>query len=256
MATRVLLYGSCVSRDMLGYAGAGYDLIEYVARQSLISTTSHAVDLPAEPVLDSPFQRRMVIGDFASSIGVGLAGRAREIDLLVLDLVDERLGVVHVPGKGYLTRSQELLDSGLLEHFPDASSMIAFGSSEHVALWRPAAATFLGILKQTGLIDRTFMIEATFAARTDVGTSATKWWRRSARHWNKVFAPYYQVFKDAGVRTHTIGTAAIANAGHQWGPSAYHYVDQTYRDIVRSMDAFTARPPSADESVSGASECG
>lgn len=244
MPTRVLLYGSCVSRDMFEHLDDDYQLVEYVARQSLISTTSSPVELPEGPDLQSPFQRRMVTGDFASSIGNTLAERADDIDLLVLDLVDERLGVIHLPTRGYVTRSQELLDSGLLAHFPDASGMIPFGSRAHRALWRTAAASFIGTLRQTGLLERTLLIESTFASRTDSGTPANEWWNRPARHWNKLYAPYYQVFKDAGVLTHVIGSDAVADAAHQWGPSAYHYADSAYLAIAATIREF--RGPSLE----------
>src|SRR5690625_4557605 len=111
----MLLYGSCVSRDMFEFLPEQFTLVEYVARQSMISTISPPVPLPREPALKSDFQRRMVRGDFASALGSSLHDRATEIDILVLDLIDERLGVIPVSGCRYLTRSQELLDSGLLD---------------------------------------------------------------------------------------------------------------------------------------------
>lgn len=237
---RVLLYGSCVSRDMYEHLGPEYTLLEYSARQSLISTTTPAVHLPGKVDLRSSFQRRMVVNDFDSSIGSTLAERASDIDVLVLDLVDERLGVVAVGGGRYLTRSQELLDSHLLERLPHASPMIPFGSNDHFALWVPAASAFIGLLQQTGLVARTLLIEATFASHTDVGTPANKWWKRPARHWNKAYERYYKLFKDAGIRTHVIGDEAIAASDHKWGPAAYHYVDDAYLSIVRTIDEMTA----------------
>lgn len=231
----VLLYGSCVSRDTYEFLDEGFNLVGYTARQSLISACTPPVTVPAEPGLASTFQRRMLIKDFSSSIRATLTERPKEIDLLVLDLVDERVGVVPVGSGRYLTRSQELLDSGLLKHIPEARAPVHFGSDEHFALWRPAAATLLGVLQQTGLLARTLLIEATFAARTDTGAPASRWWNKSARHWNKVYARYYKVFKDAGVRTHVIGDDAVADSQHKWGPSAYHYVDHAYLGITRSI---------------------
>ncbi|WP_418606330.1 DUF6270 domain-containing protein [Georgenia sp. SUBG003] len=73
---RALLYGSCVSRDAFQHLGGGYELLQYVARQSLISAMSPAAVLPAQPSLVSPFQERMVRDDVASTAPSVLLDRA------------------------------------------------------------------------------------------------------------------------------------------------------------------------------------
>lgn len=232
--TRVLLYGSCVSRDMFEYLGEGYTLLGYTARQSILSTMTQPLDMPADPELPSPFQQRMVRDDFRSSIAEMLPARAGEIDLLVIDLVDERLGVLALPDGGYLTRSQELLDSGLVSRLP-GPRRIPFGTKEHFTLWRPVALEFVELLRRAGLLERTLLIEATFSARTDAGKPANMWWRKPASVWNRRYAQYYDVLRSAGIRTHVIGDDAVSSSTHQWGPAAYHYVDEAYLAITRTI---------------------
>lgn len=234
-ATRILIHGSCVSRDTVPFLGPGFQLVKYTARQSMISAMSPAVNLPAEPRLNSPFQARLVRDDFASSMSAMLRAPAVDVDLLLLDLVDERMGVVGLPGGGYMTRSQELLDSGLLREIPDASPVIPFGSEEHFALWRPAAERYVELLRETGLLDRTLLVEATFAATTDTGGLATSWLGEPAAAWNERYRRYHAVLTHGGLRTHVVGERAVACSTHRWGPAAYHYADDAYRAIAQAV---------------------
>lgn len=234
--TRLLIHGSCVSRDTVPFLGPGFQLVKYTARQSIISAMSPPVALPAEPSLSSPFQARLVRDDFTSSVPATLRARPDEVDLLLVDLVDERLGVVGLPGGGFLTRSQELLDSGLLEALPGgALRVIPFATEEHFALWRPAAERYVDLLRETGLLERTLLVEATFAATTDAGGPATQWWGEPAEAWNEAYRRYHDVLAQAGVRTHVIGERAVACSTHQWGPAAYHYADDAYLAIAAAV---------------------
>lgn len=234
-ATRLLIHGSCVSRDTMPFLGARYELAGYTARQSLISSMSAPVELPGPSRLDSPFQARLVRDDFASSIPGVLRSAADDVDLLVLDLVDERLGVLALPGGMHVTRSQELLDSGLTDRLPAATESIPFSSDEHFARWRTAADAYVELLRQTGLLERTLLIVATFAATTDAGGPVTQWRGEPAAAWNERYERYHDVLVTAGLRSHVVGKRAVASTKHQWGPSAYHYVDDAYLAIAATI---------------------
>ncbi|WP_418606724.1 DUF6270 domain-containing protein [Georgenia sp. SUBG003] len=231
---RALLYGSCVSRDAFQHLGGGYELLQYVARQSLISAMSPAAVLPAQPSLVSPFQERMVRDDVASTAPSVLLDRADDIDLLVLDLVDERLGVVVLPEGGYATRSQELLDSGVLEALSAPPRRIDFGEAQHLALFTEAASRFVDLLRDTGLLARTLLVDATFAAVTESGVRAPLWRGQPAEAWNRRYRAYVEVLRDAGIRTHTV-EHAVAGDAHRWGPAAFHYAPTVYTEIVRAI---------------------
>lgn len=231
--TNLLVYGSCVSRDVVPFLGEGWTLLRYVARQSLVSAMSAPVAPPAQPALDSAFQRRMVTEDLTSAAPGLLRAHAEEIDVLVLDLVDERLGVMALPDGGYVTRSQELLASGLLEHL--GGREVVFGTDEHFELWRDAADRFVGLLEETSLAARTVVVEGTFAARTDGGGSANRWRDEPAEVWNARYERYHAVLRGAGLRTYTVGADAVASTAHRWGPAAYHYADGAYVAMARAV---------------------
>ena len=67
---RVTVYGSCVARDTMDLAGGDrFDVVAYIARQSLLSAGHDAADrFPADAQIDSEFQRRMMTGDFAGNL--------------------------------------------------------------------------------------------------------------------------------------------------------------------------------------------
>ena len=234
-ATQLMVYGSCVSRDMVPFLGEGYELLHYSARQSLISAMAPPSEPPCEPQLESAFQRRIVLEDLRSSVPRTLESLGSKTDVLVMDLVDERLGVIALQGGGFCTRSQELLSSGLLERTEGHSEVIAFGTDEHFALWEGAAEQFLQLLSRTGLLKKTLLIEGTFASLADDGSAANKWWHQPANFWNHSYRRYHEVLKTAGLRTHVVGEAAISSSAHKWGPAAFHYVDQAYMAMTRAV---------------------
>lgn len=92
---RVFIYGGCTSRDAVDqYADYGLQLHSYIARQSLISAYR-----PADPALfdtrgvEGTFLRRMLAGDIVGTLPKHLDENAAEIDLVVWDLMIERVGV-------------------------------------------------------------------------------------------------------------------------------------------------------------------
>lgn len=238
-ASRLFIHGSCVSRDTVPFLGSDVELVWYSARQSMISAMSPPVALPVEPPPGSPFRSRLVRDDFASSVPGLLRTKTAQGDLLLVDLVDERLGVIAVPGGGYVTRSQELLDSGLCDLLP-GGTVVPFASEEHFSLWQPAAEQYVELLREVGLFEHTLLVVATFAETTDTGSMATRWRGEPAAIWNERYDRYHEVLAAAGLRTHRIGERAIASSTHRWGSSAYHYVDDAYLAIATAVRAMVA----------------
>lgn len=228
---KVSVYGSCVSRDAIALAAPQVDVVSYVARQSLISAMSE----PSAPVAlprSSSFQRRLVESDFASgAIGTTLAPHPNRI---LLDLVDERLGVLDFGDGRYVTNSQELRESGAVEQLPK-HSRIEFGSDRHFDLWADAATRAVALIRSAGALQSVLLVEATFASEDQCGRPAPKWMGKSADVWNEVYARYYDHVRSLGIRTHRVADGARCDSGHRWGPAAYHYVADVYAEIVSSM---------------------
>ena len=104
---KVFIYGGCTSRDAVDHhEDYGLELHSYIARQSLISVYRPAdAKLSDTAGIEGTFQRRMVRGDIASTLPTHLAEKATEIDLMVWDLMIERVGVQKVRSGGMITRN-------------------------------------------------------------------------------------------------------------------------------------------------------
>lgn len=112
---RVVVVGSCVSRDIFASEPAGartFEVVDYYARSSLAVTTlpSCAADVPLDRIA-SPFQRRIVRRDLARSLGNDLPDMT--YDALVLDLIDERFDLYEFAPGSIATASNEFVQTGL-----------------------------------------------------------------------------------------------------------------------------------------------
>ena len=124
---RLLIFGSCVSRDILNYPHDKTQLVlvDYYARCSIASLGLQPIEIPSTVQnISSKFQRRMVERDIRKDFLKDLAGL--QFDVLLIDLIDERLNLYIEPGGKACTLSSELVSSG----FPkdsDRGSRISTG---------------------------------------------------------------------------------------------------------------------------------
>ena len=146
-----LIYGSCVSRDTFEYLDQErFELTRYIARQSLISAFSEPTDLTANALdnLASEFQKRTLTDDFQGSLRANLAAFGTAVDLILWDITDERFGVYEVQPGRYVTRSLELVASGLDAAYAIRHPLIRYGSRRHLHLWTAAALRFAEALDE------------------------------------------------------------------------------------------------------------
>ncbi|MDT0165806.1 DUF6270 domain-containing protein [Actinotalea sp. AC32] len=236
----VLIYGSCVSRDSFElFDPERYELMGYHARHSLISAFSRAPEDVVERVrLDSPFQRRMVRQDARSGLVRALYRRTRP-DVVLWDLVDERLGVIELPDGGHLTLSNELIASGVA--LPEGHRHIPFGTDEHFDLWSTALGAFSRLLSSRGLRRRTVLLVTPWAEVLDSGEPAPTSHGVTSAQANASFDRYHAAAAAVpDVRTLRMEQAeAVGSTEHRWGPAPFHYTDAFYRTVAARFDELT-----------------
>lgn len=224
---KVFILGSCVSRDTTPFLGEGWTIAQYVARQGLVSATSGPADLRGEPKLASAFQNRCLQQDITGSAFEMLRERKEETDLVLLDLIDERLGIYKAQNGSYITHSWELDESGLLDEQPENLEYVAFGSDKHYDLWSKAAEILVDRVQSLNI--PLVVLAPEWAAKADNGGGGFDYRNIPASKWNDLYDRYYNHFEKLGVEViRPPAKYSVASMKHQWGLAPYHFVDHMY----------------------------
>lgn len=234
MPVRVTVYGSCVARDTIDLAGADrFDVVAYIARQSLLSADNDAsAHFPAAEV-ESDFQRRMMTGDFAGNLEERLAEAADVTDVLLWDLADERHGVHIFEDGSVATRSIDIVRNQELLSVVDGARHIPFGTDEHFELWSARAERLRDHLVALGLLENTIVLRVPWALVTSDGRFTPWSMGTSAREANLAYHRYYGLLTELGFRTLELQPLGVlADPEHRWGLAPFHYTQHVYEEIV------------------------
>ena len=237
-SVRVTVYGSCVARDTVDLAGAGrFDVVAYIARQSLLSADHDASHLFPEGVdIDSEFQRRMMTGDFAGNLQERLVEAAPEMDVLLWDLADERHGVHLFEDGTVVTRSIDNVRHPEVVSALESARHLPFGTDEHFRLWSARAERMRELLRGLGIFEKTIVLQVPWALIT-VDGSPTPWsMGTSAKDANAAYLRYYGRLQELGftlIELQPLGV--LADPEHRWGLAPFHYVQDVYEEIAERV---------------------
>ncbi|MCP3426183.1 DUF6270 domain-containing protein [Rothia sp. AR01] len=241
---RVFIYGSCVSRDayeVLPGRDERHELTAYVARQSLLSAGHDATGLlPEDFRMEHAFQERMVRSDWAGDVMEQLDD-AGPLDLLVWDLVDERHGAYWFLEGGVVTRSVDIMGTGLMELLPE-DQLIGFGSGDHLAAWSDAAAEFAERLRAAGLFERTVVLEVPWAEAALGGEPVPPSMGLTSAEANRLYRPYYARLRELGFDVLSVEGPVHADPEHKWGLAPFHYAPEVYERIDAGIAARLGLP--------------
>lgn len=233
MTLRVLIYGSCVTRDAVEFWDPGQlTMVDYVARQSLIS----AMAPPSRPEdfrlsqIDSSFQRRMLRGDVESSLLTVFDERRDDYDLVLWDLTDERNGVQAHPDGGWITRLRNFEKEKLFRG--ELGRTVPLSDPEHSRLWNRALDAFLTALSERDLLDR-LVINATSWARTD---DHGEDFSPAEAEADALIARLTRSAIGAGVPSVKPAPETVHGlVDHKWGRAPFHYAPDTYRSMTEDL---------------------
>lgn len=234
---RTFIWGSCVSRDTFEFLPDEYTLAQYIARQSLISAGTE-VPPRHRSVLEKPdsaFQSRMVNGDLDGNLYSELREGAPEIDLVLIDLVDERGGVIDF-GNAFATKLNEFWRAGG-QNASRGRPQISFGSDDHFALWKVGARRLTDVLSNGGLLNRAVVIQTPWADKYDNGDELEiPHWMTHPNDANKAYERYFRFLKELGLYVISLpDELASTSRGHQWGPSPFHYQHTAYEHLATAI---------------------
>jgi glycosyltransferase involved in cell wall biosynthesis len=236
--TRVFIYGSCVSRDTFEHLDPEqFELVEYVARQSVLSAYTKPVELMAPPTLKSRFQQRMITGDFSSSLRSLMATHGSATDFVLVDLTDERLGAYLLPDGSIVTRSVELIESGGEQYLPQGTQHIAFGTQQHFDYWT-TAMEYVGEQMRQQMSQATIvLLDIPWAEWSETGTQTPGSFGMQAAEANPIFRSYVQAAAQA-LGAHVISmepSEVVSSPNHPWGDAPFHYAEKVYVEIVKRL---------------------
>jgi hypothetical protein len=165
---KIAIFGSCVSRDTAEFIPDS-DVVAYVARQSVASLDAphgtQGIDLSE---LSSAFQKRMVTSDLKGNGVARIVKHADDLDLVLVDLVDERRGYWLFPDGTSMTNSLEIESCGAARYARRSGArLVEFGSDEHFLAWKIGFERLIDELKEAGLWERTILLDIEWAGAVD-----------------------------------------------------------------------------------------
>lgn len=233
---RVLIYGSCISRDSLELSPQqGVELAGYSARSSLVSSFGRRpTNLSGTSAnVRSSFQRRMLESDAAKSLPTIL--RSTSYDLLLVDIVDERFNVL-AKGEERLTDSPALRESSYIAKNATAWRRIESGSDEHFEAWTNALDRMLNVVAGLERPVRVAFLDAGWAT-TVSGTEPSQELLHAGRtpdSANELYRRYHEYFCSKIPAEQIIRPPASVTVGdphHKWGLAPFHYVQGFYDSV-------------------------
>lgn len=165
---KIAIFGSCVSRDTAEFMPEA-EVATYVARHSVTSLESPhgtaGIDLSD---LTSAFQKRMVNSDLKGTGLERIVKNADDLDVVLLDLVDERRGFWKFPDGSTMTNSLEIESCGAARVARrEGARLIEFGTAEHFSLWRAGFAKLIDGLNEAKLEEKTIFLDIEWAGAVD-----------------------------------------------------------------------------------------
>ena len=252
---KIAIFGSCVSRDTCEFLPEA-DVVTYVARHSVTSLESphgtSGVDLSD---LTSAFQKRMVTSDLKGNGVERIVKHAHDLDLVLIDLVDERRGYWLFRDGSTMTNSIEIESCGAARDARRAGArLIEFGTDEHFDAWQTGFERLIVELKDAGLWTRTILLDIEWAGAVDGAPHPQNdGIARLGRSWRRL---------QRGAREAARGLSAGRGIGEAWRSlrsvkptEAEEYADRAfsanvdyirYRSKARSLTASSVVKSSSD----------
>ncbi|MGN8249259.1 DUF6270 domain-containing protein [Pseudomonas sp. SMV7] len=246
MVKNLIIYGSCVSRDIFNLEESRtFKLTDYFARSSMASLCSAAyANDDALNRISSTFRRRMVSYDFSKQI-LTQPEIFKTADLILIDLIDERFDLVVLPSGHIITNSSELAESDLLaDSSVKGYQIIKYGSPERRDLWMQGMRKFFAFLEEHNKLGSIIINKVYWASHFEESSSTefpvslnTVEKANQELDWM-----YEQLEKKLSKNQflHYPPEILTADEHHRWGVSPFHYCKQYYKEALLRLQSIIA----------------
>ena len=227
----ILIYGSCVSRDAFRLIETEHKITGFVARNPLGSafrgraSTVALKDVDPKGILEDGFPRRMLELNLSGEVPSFLRERAVTSDLLLVDLIDERLPLIDIKGDA-VCYCQALRRT----YNPSAEQNISYSSARRKQL------TEFGIeelLKFALKYDIPVLLNPAKWSTHPDGGREVQFSEQRNREIDQVISMFYaKNVHMVDYRNHVF----MPDIGHRWGAAPYHYTLPTYEILLEGID--------------------
>ncbi|WP_299195355.1 DUF6270 domain-containing protein [uncultured Amphritea sp.] len=229
----ILIFGSCVSRDIISHMQVGevkLNLVDYYARSSLASLNSQwGCELPVcLNSIQSPFQRRMIERDITKSFFKDLDDL--DFDILLIDLIDERFNLWVGSQDNIVTLSGELMQCGFL--YQNKGEIVISGTEEHWELWENGWSVFVKVLQDHGCVKKLRLNKVFWSKKTESGVCFSgNYTEKKIDQSNLLLRRMYERIEEDIPEDQILCFPKYCQTSadtHKWGISPFHYVDDYY----------------------------
>lgn len=251
MTKNLIIYGSCVSRDIFNLEeNSDFSLLEYYARSSMASLCSAAyANEDALQRIPSAFRRRMVAYDFSKAM-FSENNQFSDSDIILIDLIDERFDLVALPSGQIITLSNELTESGLLED-PSITGfrVIPQGSMERRRLWFQGMQKLFAFLKDRNKLDRVIINKVFWSSRFEKDSNtifpvAPAFIEKANAELNWMYEVLSHELAEHQFMSFS-PSLLTADEQHRWGISPFHYCEGYYVEALTQIRKKTENPNAA-----------
>ena len=242
---KIVIHGSCITRDIFRIHPEGFEIVEYYARSCLSSVMAPAIELDNEhlPGLTSNFQKRMVINDFRKVMFQQL--ETHTFDYFLIDFIDERFNLL-LSNSSLVTKSAELINSKYLDLTPYKFSEIR-RLDYPIGSWKADCDLYINRLIETVPPERIIIIKGKWAEKYLSASGELRDFNGInhfqigyIRKMNALMENYYDYLASRLPQAKLISyPPAIAHELHEWGLSPFHYLADQYDAIYKEIYSHT-----------------
>ncbi len=232
---KVSIHGSCVSRDLFEFQKEdGIKISEYIARNSILSTTCPPVKMDEDFYAPGNWQKRMVQIDCGKTLFSRL--QKSGADFLLLDLIDERFSL-NVISNSYITWS-----GGAKALLPFLAENLQHGMTFSEDQLKEKTDAYCKEIIKIFDSSEIILFKAMFLEKYISKDGSIKFFSDEKRRFYSKLNHYLEfLFKELEhnlkCRIVSLPQNAIADENNKWGLAPMHYSSNTYSN---TLDAITS----------------